>query len=114
MEAPKENIFISKACCVPFKREISSKIEVYPHRRHSISKTCRLKEIICYVYIINIYISISGSLSPRHGAFSGCGWRNGLRIWTVSENTLNKQSRAADKGWPSSLGVGRGANNSSP
>ena len=22
---------------------------------------------------------ISGSLSPRHGASSGCGWRNGLR-----------------------------------
>jgi len=22
---------------------------------------------------------ISGSLSPRHDAFSGCGWRNGLR-----------------------------------
>jgi len=21
---------------------------------------------------------ISGSLSPRHGASSGCGWRNGL------------------------------------
>jgi hypothetical protein len=27
---------------------------------------------------------------------------------------LNKQSRRADKGWSSSLGVGRGANNSSP
>jgi len=22
---------------------------------------------------------ISGSLSPRHGASSGCGWRNGLK-----------------------------------
>jgi hypothetical protein len=27
-------------------------------------------------------------------------------------NILNKQSRTADKGWFSSLGVGRGANNS--
>jgi hypothetical protein len=26
---------------------------------------------------------------------------------------LNKQSRTADEGWPSSLGVGRGANNPS-
>ena len=26
-------------------------------------------------------------------------------------NILNKQSRTADKGWSSSLGVGRGANN---
>jgi hypothetical protein len=27
----------------------------------------------------------------------------------VAANTLNKQSRTADKGWSSSLGVGRGA-----
>jgi hypothetical protein len=26
-----------------------------------------------------IQVMISGSLSPRHGAFSGCGWRNGLQ-----------------------------------
>ena len=30
------------------------------------------------------------------------------------KNILNKQSRTADKGWSSSLGVGRGTNNSSP
>jgi hypothetical protein len=36
----------------------------------------------------------------------------GLQIWMVAANILNKQSRTADKGWPSSLGVGRGANNS--
>ena len=35
-------------------------------------------------------------------------------IWRVAANILNKQSRAADKGWSSSLGVGRGADNSSP
>ena len=35
-------------------------------------------------------------------------------IWKGAANKLNKQSRAADKGWSSSLGVGRGANNSSP
>ena len=35
-------------------------------------------------------------------------------IWRVAANKLNKQSRTADKGWSSSLGVGRGANNSSP
>jgi hypothetical protein len=32
----------------------------------------------------------------------------GLQIWRVAANILNKQSRTADKGWPSSLGVGRG------
>jgi hypothetical protein len=39
---------------------------------------------------------------------------NGLQLWRVAANILNKQSRTADKGWSSRLGVGRGANNSSP
>jgi hypothetical protein len=34
---------------------------------------------------------------------------DGLQIWREAANILNKQSRTADKGWPSSLGVGRGA-----
>jgi hypothetical protein len=38
----------------------------------------------------------------------------GLHIWRVASNILNKQSRTANKGWPSSLGVGRGVNNSPP
>jgi len=38
----------------------------------------------------------------------------GLQIWWVPANILNKQSRKADKGWSSSLGVGRGAKNPSP
>jgi hypothetical protein len=37
-----------------------------------------------------------------------------LQFWRVAANILNKQSQIADKGWSSSLGVGRGANNSSP
>jgi hypothetical protein len=37
-----------------------------------------------------------------------------LQFWRVAANILNKQSRTADKGWSSSLGVGRGANNSLP
>jgi hypothetical protein len=36
-----------------------------------------------------------------------------LQVCRVAPNILNKQSRAADKGWPSILGAGRGANNSS-
>jgi hypothetical protein len=35
-------------------------------------------------------------------------------VWRVAANKLNKQSRTADEGWSSSLGVGRGANNASP
>jgi hypothetical protein len=34
---------------------------------------------------------------------------NGLQIWRVTANILNRQSRIADNGWSSSLGVGRGA-----
>jgi hypothetical protein len=49
---------------------------------------------------------ISGSPSPRHGASSGCGWRNGLQIWRVAANILNKQSRTADKGGPPAWGLG--------
>jgi hypothetical protein len=32
---------------------------------------------------------------------------DGLQIWRVAANILNKQSRTADTGWSSSLGVGR-------
>jgi hypothetical protein len=39
---------------------------------------------------------------------------DGLQIWRVAANILNKQSWTDDKGWSSSLGVGRGAINSSP
>jgi hypothetical protein len=39
---------------------------------------------------------------------------NGLQIWRVAANILNKQSRRADKGWSSILRIGRGANNNSP
>jgi hypothetical protein len=67
------------------------------------------------LYSANLNCSlISGSLSPRHGASSGCGWRNGFQMWRVAANTLNKQSRTANKGWTSSFGVGLGANNTSP
>jgi hypothetical protein len=29
----------------------------------------------------------------------GCRWREGLQIWRVAANILNKQSRIADKEW---------------
>jgi hypothetical protein len=37
-----------------------------------------------------------------------------LQLWREAENILNKLSRTADKGWSSSLGVGRGDNHSLP
>jgi hypothetical protein len=33
---------------------------------------------------------------------------DGLQIWMVAANILNKQSRTTDSGWSSILGVGRG------
>jgi len=32
----------------------------------------------------------------------------GLQIWSVSENVLDRQLWTADVGWPSSFDVGRG------
>jgi hypothetical protein len=37
-----------------------------------------------------------------------------LQVWREATNIFNKQSLTADKGWSSSLGVRRGADNSSP
>jgi hypothetical protein len=48
------------------------------------------------------------SLSPQHGASSGCGWINGLQLWKVAANIFNKQLWTNDKGWFSSFGVGVG------
>jgi hypothetical protein len=39
--------------------------------------------------------------------------RDGLQL-ELAANILNKQPRTSDKGWSSSLGIGRGANNPSP
>jgi hypothetical protein len=39
---------------------------------------------------------------------------DGLQIWRVAANVLNKQSRTAEKGWFYRLGVGRWAGNSLP
>ena len=40
--------------------------------------------------------------------------RNGLQIWRLAANILNKQSQAANKGWSSRYVVARGAKNSLP
>jgi hypothetical protein len=57
---------------------------------------------------------LGGSLSPQHGASSGCGWRNGLQLWRVSANILNKKLQTNNKRWSSSWGVEREADNTSP
>jgi hypothetical protein len=37
-----------------------------------------------------------------------------LQIWKIAANIFTKQLQTADKGWSSSLGVGLGADISSP
>jgi hypothetical protein len=58
--------------------------------------------------IVAVVAVMNGSLSQWHGASSGCGWRNGLQIWRVDANILNKELRTVDKGLSTSLWVGRG------
>jgi hypothetical protein len=41
-----------------------------------------------------------GPLSQRRGASPGGGRRDCLQIWEVAANTVNKQSRTVDNGWP--------------
>ena len=57
---------------------------------------------------------INGSLSQQPGASSGLRMEEWPLIWRVAVNILNKQLQTADKGWSSIMGVGGGANNSSP
>ena len=56
--------------------------------------------------MLNVAPVISGSPSARHGASSGCGWRNGIQIWRVAANIFNKQSRIVDGGSPPGWGLG--------
>ena len=57
---------------------------------------------------------ISGSLSTRRGASLGCGWRNGLQYGDLLRIYWKKnQGQPTSFGSPA-LGLGVGANNSSP
>jgi hypothetical protein len=49
---------------------------------------------------------INGFLSPWHGASSGCGWRNGLQIWRVTANILNKYCEQSTRGGPPAWRLG--------
>jgi hypothetical protein len=59
-----------------------------------------LKEVMHWTISFS---KLRGSLSPQHDA-SGCGWRNGLQLWRVAANMLNKEPWTNVKRWSSSLG----------
>jgi hypothetical protein len=77
---------------------------------------------VVYLHIIRLifkqtlgWIVLSGSLvTTAWSILRVADGGEGLQIWRVAANILNKQSRTPDKGWPSGLGVGRGANNAPP
>jgi hypothetical protein len=43
---------------------------------------------------------LGGSLSPQHGMSSGCRWRDGLQLWKVAANIMNKQQQTTRGGPP--------------
>jgi len=57
-------------------------------------------------------VHIGKYLSYVYPIQNGVAGGDGFQIWRVDANVLNKQSQTADKGWSSSLRVGRGANTS--
>jgi hypothetical protein len=66
-----------------------------------------------YKIKVLMLVQIRESLSPWHSMSSGMQMEERPPIWRVAANTLNKQSRTADKGWSARLGAERVANNSS-
>jgi hypothetical protein len=59
------------------------------------------------IYKVDYYCQfplISGSLSPRHGASSGCGWRNDLHTW-IAANILSSRGQST-RGGPPAWGFG--------
>jgi hypothetical protein len=61
------------------------------------------------IYLFHVkWVPCHHCMAPPQVADEG----DGLQIWRAAANVLNKQSRTVDKGWSSSLTIGRGANNS--
>ena len=50
-------------------------------------------------------VRISRSLSPQHGASSGCGLSNSPKIWRIAAIVLYKQSRRPKMGGPPAWGL---------
>jgi hypothetical protein len=68
-------------------------------------------EQICGLFIDTFSVTQHVKWVPRHHGMARtqvADRGDALQIWRVAVNILNKQSRTADEGWPSSLRVGRG------
>jgi hypothetical protein len=78
------------------------------------NKNGRLLTSLPILHLQVLLSMLRGVPVPTAWRVLGLRMRNGLQIWRLAANILNKQSWTDNKGWPSSLGVGRGVNNSSP
>ena len=82
---------------------------------------CEVKESVANHNNDSIFNSVSIKIRDlvvgpcQHGMARPqvAGRGTACNVWVADANILNKQSRTADEGWSSSLGVGRGANNPS-
>jgi hypothetical protein len=54
-------------------------LPLFPYVCWSVVERTLHRVALIIIIIINLLAVISGSLSPQHGASSGCGWRNGLQ-----------------------------------
>jgi hypothetical protein len=79
-------------------------------------RVCTSRQPQLNVYYYYYYYFPCDKWVPVTTAWGVLGLRMEERppIWRVAANISNKQSRTADKGWSSSLGVWRGADNCSP
>jgi hypothetical protein len=77
---------------------------------------CKLQGFeCCVVHAVAVYIHVK--YVPCHHCMARpqvVDGGDGLRTWSVAANILNKRSRTADRGWSSSLGIGRRANSPRP
>jgi hypothetical protein len=69
---------------------------------------------IHFTYVLVFLVVSLGSLSPRHGASAGCGWKRRPPGMEGSCEYIEQAVADSRRGWASSLGVERGVNNSSP
>jgi hypothetical protein len=48
--------------------------------------------------LFTVRVLVMWVLSPQDDASSGCGWWNGLQLWRVAANILNKQPQTKRHG----------------
>jgi hypothetical protein len=60
-----------------------------------------------FIYLYVLYVAMLGGYLRHHGMVRPqvVDGGDGLQLWRVAANKMNKHSRAADKEWSSSLGV---------